>query len=148
MKIFHAIAALVEKYNDAFGLLTFMAVIGGGTYFSVNIYTVFKTTGEYFQRTVAIFSLAWYAGLLGAAAMVHDKAGWVVQVMEQRLRNSLVWDLHDGSSMKTTQGMILMLHTVQANRVGFQGLRFFTLTFPFVGTVRSWQSFLHCWSKA
>ena len=114
-------------------------MLGGGIYFSVNIYQAFETAEDgYLQRAVALGTFLWFCSFLGTGALVHSTAGKVVQVINRRFQTERSWNLHEGNhSMETTQGLMLILHSLQTNEVGLQGRKFFTLTFPFCGTVSS-----------
>ena len=135
MRQFNMIVSLIDTLNEAFGTAILTSALGGGTYFSLNIFQAFRESDEHLRRTVAVGCFVWFLTFLTAGALVHSKAEKVAKIINRRFQAEQSWSMCNGS-METTQGMILILHSLQRNEVGLQGRQFFTLTFPFVGTVR------------
>ena len=75
MRKFNKIAVLIEKYNKAFGAITFLGVVGGAMHYSFLGYQVFKTSGTtiYLQQTTASVIFLWFAGFMSTCASVHRK---------------------------------------------------------------------------
>ena len=133
---FNKIVSLIDTYNDAFGTATLTSVLGGGIYFCLNIFQAFRENEEYLRRTVAVGSFFWFLSCLTAGALVHSTAGKVAKIINRRFHSHQGWsNYEENGRMETTQGLILVLHLMERNEVGLQGRGFFTLSFPFVGTI-------------
>ena len=75
MRNFNKIVVLIEKYDEAFGAITFLGVVSGAIHYSFLGYQVFKTWGTniYLQQTTATVIFLWFAGFMSTCASVHRK---------------------------------------------------------------------------